>query len=231
MTEQKPEKKVVSRTVATALGVIAIILAVGLVGAVADYTSIINGKDNIITTLTNQNNQLDIWLNGNKTLLTQIERWLAGNETLLDQTEANNTNLQNQVESYNSTINSLHSQISSLIIENASLTTQLQDMSTLEVYYNNMLNTTVVDVSLSKIEVALPTSWVYTGGESFSVTVKNTSPFTVANCSANISVVYGSILYPNVIGYFALPSNSSLTFSWSNVYGISNVSASGYIYG
>jgi hypothetical protein len=163
--------------------------------------------------------------------LDQIERWLAGNETLLEQTETNNTNLQKQVKSYNSTINSLNSQISSLIIENTSLTTQLQDMSTLEVYYKNLLNTTIVDVSLSKIEVALPTSWIYTGGESFSVTVKNTTPFTVANCSANISVFYGTILYTNVIGYFALQSNSSLTFSWSNVYSISNVSASGYIYG
>jgi cell division protein FtsL len=44
------EKKVVSRNVAIALGIIVIILAVGLVGAIANYTSIISGKDNTIAT-------------------------------------------------------------------------------------------------------------------------------------------------------------------------------------
>lgn len=48
MSEQKVEKKV-SRTVAIALGIICIILAVGLVGTIADYTSIISGKDNTIS--------------------------------------------------------------------------------------------------------------------------------------------------------------------------------------
>ena len=67
MSEQKPEKKVVSRTVAIALGIICIILAVGLMGAIADYTSIISGKDNTITTITNQENQLSTWLSGNVT--------------------------------------------------------------------------------------------------------------------------------------------------------------------
>jgi predicted PurR-regulated permease PerM len=61
------EKKVVSRNVAIALGIIVIILLVGLVGALAYYTSLINSKDNTISTLTNQNNQLNTWLNGNKT--------------------------------------------------------------------------------------------------------------------------------------------------------------------
>jgi hypothetical protein len=52
MTEQKSEKKVVSRTVAIALGIICIVLAVSLVGAIADYTSMINSKDNIISSQT-----------------------------------------------------------------------------------------------------------------------------------------------------------------------------------
>lgn len=38
------EKKVVGRNVAIALGIICIILVVGLVGAVANYTSIISEK-------------------------------------------------------------------------------------------------------------------------------------------------------------------------------------------
>jgi hypothetical protein len=67
MSEQKPEKKVVSRTVAIALGIICIVLAVVLIGAIMNYTAIISGKDNSITSITSQNNQLQTWLNGNKT--------------------------------------------------------------------------------------------------------------------------------------------------------------------
>lgn len=70
------EKKVVSRNVAIMLGVIIIVLLTGLAGAVVNYTSIINGKDNIlatkdsqIQTLTNQMIQLQAWLDGNKTVL------------------------------------------------------------------------------------------------------------------------------------------------------------------
>jgi len=106
------EKKVVGRTVVIALGIICVILAVGLVGAIANYTSIISGKDNTIATkdsqiqtLTSQKNQLQTWLDGNKTLLEgwlngnktllqttiaerdQLDAWLDGNETLLNQTQ------------------------------------------------------------------------------------------------------------------------------------------------
>jgi TolA-binding protein len=90
------EKKVVSRNVAIALGIIIIIVLVGLVGAIANYTSIINGKDNTITTkdsqiqvLTNQKNQLQTWLDGNKTQLQgqieQLQKWLEGNMTISNQ--------------------------------------------------------------------------------------------------------------------------------------------------
>jgi hypothetical protein len=40
MSKQKPEKKVVSRNVAITLGIICIILAISLVGAVVEYTSL-----------------------------------------------------------------------------------------------------------------------------------------------------------------------------------------------
>ena len=43
------EKKVVGRNIAIALGIICIVLALGLVGAIANYTSIISGKDDTIT--------------------------------------------------------------------------------------------------------------------------------------------------------------------------------------
>jgi ABC-type xylose transport system substrate-binding protein len=45
------EKEVVGRNIAIALGIICMVLAVGLVGAIANYTSIISGKDNTIASL------------------------------------------------------------------------------------------------------------------------------------------------------------------------------------
>lgn len=48
MSEQKPERKVVGRTMAIVLGIICIVLAVSLVGAVMNYTSVIRGKDDFI---------------------------------------------------------------------------------------------------------------------------------------------------------------------------------------
>jgi cell division protein FtsL len=82
MNTQKSGKKVVSRNVAVALGIISIVFLVGLVGAVLHYTSIISGKDNDILTrdsqiadknaqiqtLTDQKNQLQTWLQENNSV-------------------------------------------------------------------------------------------------------------------------------------------------------------------
>jgi uncharacterized protein YoxC len=56
---EKQEKKVAGKNLAIALGIICIILAVGLVGAVANYTSIISGKDNTIATKDSQISSLN----------------------------------------------------------------------------------------------------------------------------------------------------------------------------
>jgi hypothetical protein len=57
------EKKVVGRNVAIALGVITIILLIGLVGAMVNYTTIINNKDatyqNYVSTHSNSNSAYD----------------------------------------------------------------------------------------------------------------------------------------------------------------------------
>jgi type II secretory pathway pseudopilin PulG len=57
-SETKP-KKMVSRSVAIALGIICIILAVSLVGAFAYYMPMINDKDNTISSLDSQLSNLD----------------------------------------------------------------------------------------------------------------------------------------------------------------------------
>jgi chaperonin cofactor prefoldin len=115
------ERKVVGRNVVITVGIIAIILLVGLVGAIANYTSIINNKDSTIQTkesqiqtLTNQKNQLQTWLDGNKTLLTQTQTWLTGNLTLINTLNTQITNLQDQISGLNSQISSLNAQITDL---------------------------------------------------------------------------------------------------------------------
>jgi hypothetical protein len=53
------EKKMVSRNVGIALGIISIVLAAGLVGAIANYTSIVNWKDGTISSLNSQVSDLN----------------------------------------------------------------------------------------------------------------------------------------------------------------------------
>ena len=92
MNETKP-KKTVSRNVAIALGIICILLI-----AIIAYFSITGiSAQNSYNTLQNQNKQLQTWLDRNETLLTQTQTWLSGNESLLSQMQANNTNLQKQL--------------------------------------------------------------------------------------------------------------------------------------
>jgi len=57
------EKKMIGRNVAIALGIMCVILAVGLVGAITNYTSIINNKDTIhqdyVSTHSNTNSEFN----------------------------------------------------------------------------------------------------------------------------------------------------------------------------
>jgi cell division protein FtsB len=103
-TSEKPIEKKSGRTVAIALGIICIVLAVGLVGAVANYTSIISGKDNSIVTkdsqiqtLTSQKNQLQTWLDGNITYYN----------SQINSLNAQITSLQNQITDLENQINTL----------------------------------------------------------------------------------------------------------------------------
>lgn len=59
-----PSKPTVGRTRVIAIGIICIVLVVGLVGTVAYYTSIISGRDNTITDLTNTVNltKYTVWI-------------------------------------------------------------------------------------------------------------------------------------------------------------------------
>jgi archaellum component FlaF (FlaF/FlaG flagellin family) len=116
MSEQipPPPKKVVSRNVAIAIGIICIIL----IALIAYFTITGISAQNSYNNLQNENKQLQTWLNGN--------------ETLLSQTQANNTNLQNQMNDlmsilsldkstvwYNGTLQIVPSEMGTMLAENA----------------------------------------------------------------------------------------------------------------
>jgi predicted PurR-regulated permease PerM len=61
------EKKTARRSVAIALGIVCIILLAGIGGAMAYYTMTINDKNTKYDALTNYKNQLETWLAGNIT--------------------------------------------------------------------------------------------------------------------------------------------------------------------
>jgi len=66
------EKKVVDRKVAIALGIICVVLAVGLVGVVAYYTSIISGLNSQVSQLQSQVSELRAIVN-----LEKSETWVS----------------------------------------------------------------------------------------------------------------------------------------------------------
>jgi prefoldin subunit 5 len=157
------EKKVVSRRVVVALGITCIVLVVLLVGSVYSFNrqiSLLNSqveslkdensalnsqmkeKDNIISSLNSQISQLQIWLQGNTTLLNSLELekeklslWLEGNKTLLAQTQ---TWLQGNITYYESQIVSLNSQIASLQSEIARLNDIIADLQAYVAAYENL---------------------------------------------------------------------------------------------
>jgi hypothetical protein len=100
------EKKVVRRSVTIALGIICVILTVGIVGAIANYTSVISGKDNTISSrdsqisnLQTQNKQVQTWLDGNETYYANE---IVGKDLQI-------TNLQDQIATKDSQITNLQS--------------------------------------------------------------------------------------------------------------------------
>mgnify|MGYP001569533870 CR=1 FL=1 len=96
MSETEP-RKMVSRNVAVALGIISILLI-----AFVAYFSITGiSAQNSYDNLQNQNNQLQAWLDGNESALYQAQNWLNGNVT----------NLQSQVNNLTSIVNLANSTV------------------------------------------------------------------------------------------------------------------------
>jgi flagellar basal body-associated protein FliL len=111
MNVTKP-KKLVSRSVALALGIICVILVAGIGGAMAYYTMQINNKNTKYNDYVNDHHRTDEDYNSLSTQNTnlqnqnnQLQTWLNGNRTLLNQIQTNNSNLQNQLNNLSKIIN------------------------------------------------------------------------------------------------------------------------------
>jgi len=92
------EKKVVGRNVVIALGIICVILAVGLVGAVANYTSIISGKDNTVTAKDSQIADKD-------DTISSLNSQIASQDSQISSLNSQASSLQNQVNDLNAIAN------------------------------------------------------------------------------------------------------------------------------
>ncbi|MCJ7634742.1 hypothetical protein MUP77_20420 [Candidatus Bathyarchaeota archaeon] len=84
-------RDVVSKNVAFALGILSIVLAVSLAGALLNYTAMVPTLDDRIksdTTLLERQAKLQTWLQGNVTALNQLEAWLTNNQSELGSIDA-----------------------------------------------------------------------------------------------------------------------------------------------
>jgi len=213
------DKKIVRKSVAIALRIICIILVAGLGGAMAYYMMAINNKNSQLNTLTNENNQLQTWLDGNMTSLIRREIWLADNIThynsqinslnsqitgltngknqLQTWLNGNITGYEKEISSLNAQINQLQTWLDGNITSYDTLNTQyasLQDQLTGVLGIKNGTWLAYLDhlaiTNYSYTNNGIPLSWSYTG----IIDVYNYG----ANCTANIEI-YG-------------PSGNTVTF-------------------
>jgi hypothetical protein len=105
------EKKMVRRSVAIALGIVCIILVAAL--GVVTFMGYSPTATNSVSSLQSKINQLQTWLDGNKTLLSQTQTWLNGNvtdyETQISSLNARITQLQTWLDGNITAYNSLQS--------------------------------------------------------------------------------------------------------------------------
>jgi uncharacterized coiled-coil protein SlyX len=100
-------KKIVGKNSTTALGIICILLAVSLVGAIANYTSIISAKDNTITSK-------DSTISSLNSEITSKNSQIANLQSQVSSLNSQMAALQSQVASANSQISSLNSSVTTL---------------------------------------------------------------------------------------------------------------------
>jgi hypothetical protein len=114
----------------------------GLLGAIVNYTSIINGKESQIATLTREMSQLQTWLEGNSTrldvLLEPLRTQLSDLQSRISSFENETTTKDLEISLLNSQISNLQNQISDL---NAQITAKDSQISDLQNQVNDLNGT------------------------------------------------------------------------------------------
>ena len=129
MNAQTSGKKVVGRNVAIALGIICILLAVGLVGAIAIYPPMIANQSREISALTSENSQL-------KSQIVEKNNTISSLNSQKSDLQTQVNTLTSQVASLNSQVSSLQSHITS---QNSQITNLQNQVSTLEAHGTYMI--------------------------------------------------------------------------------------------
>ena len=188
-------KKNIGRNVAIALGIICILLI-----AFTAYFAVTGiSAQNSYNNLQNQNKQLQTWINGN--------------ETLLNQTQANNTNLQNQIDSLNSNVTSLQNQLSNFHIGSTENSTILA---------NNEIVHTIENTSSFGIDVGWYTYMSSGGYVSIRVSSNNNSTYVGLGTPLILNSTYG-VLQTWHLNQFSAGFGGTVVFpistaSWIEIY-------------
>lgn len=206
---QSPEtgtKKIVGRSVAIALGIICILLIASLGGAFAYYTMIIHNKENELGSANNTISQLNTNVTNLQNRDKQLQTWLDGNETLLNQIQANNMNLQNQVDLLNSNVADLQNQVNNFQIgsaENSTIWVNNEKVNTNE----NVTVQTSENVSLAAIRFV---GWfVYVPSAGY-VSIRVSSNNTSTYVDAGTYILNGTYLNGTVIMHHTELNNTNI---------------------
>ena len=129
-------RKVVTRSVAVALGMVFILLIAGLGGTLAYYAMVLYDKESELGSANNKISQLNTSVTNLQDQDKQLQAWLDGNETLLRETQASNLGLQDQVDLLNSNVTNLRNQMNNFHIWNAENSTTWVNNEILNVNQN-----------------------------------------------------------------------------------------------
>jgi len=180
-------KKAVGRNVVIALGIMCVILAVGLVGAVTHYTLIINGKDDIIAslnsrigTLTDQKARLQVWLEGNLSKINELNAQMVELRNEVSALSLQKSQLQRWLQEnityYNSRISSLNAEIEKLQYQMGSLNAQITalngQVASLEAQYQSYVD------AYQNLRVKVNERWDRSNVESF-ITYRDQAVYSI----------------------------------------------------
>jgi hypothetical protein len=231
------EKKVVRRSVAIALGIACIILVAAL--GVVTFMGYSQTATNSVPSLQSQINQLQSWLDGNKTLLSQTQTWLEGNITDYN---SRISDLQNEIASLNSTYNdyvashqhtnsdhnSLQSTYNNYVNDHGYTSEQYQNLQTQITNLQNQIadlqapNLIKVNLKSDDNRPFLQTPYLHVYGEICNVgtnTAYNCRLHVVAYQSGGVIAINTDIVLSNIGGRSWVSVDGSPTYSGGSLTG------------